>query len=155
MSGFENLSNDKVKIMMRLLNSKELCKALHYTNPNFLDQPDIEDPCELIYKNIYPYRFIPQVNDTRSTYITLSFGSYKPVGTHFKTGIISFHAFTHLDLIRTDYDKLRYDFLIAEIDKLMNQQRGIGIGKMQFHEADELLVNENYVGMYVAYKLYE
>lgn len=155
MSRFENLSNDKIAILMRLLSSKDIVKAVNYSNSNFLEQPDISDPSELIYSKVFPYKFVPTINETKNTYITLSFRGYRPVGTSFKSGIVYINVITHVDLIRTDYGKLRYDFIISEIDKLMNQQRGIGIGKVQFYDADEIIVNEKYIGMYVAYKTYE
>jgi hypothetical protein len=155
-SRFQDLSKDKVTIMSRLITDQNICKAIYYNEANFLDQPDIVDPAKsLIYKNVFPYRFIPEPDKEEHTYVTLSFRRYKPVGSAFKSGLIYIYTFTHKDLVTTDYGVLRYDYIVSEIDKLINMQRGIGIGKAEFYEMDEFIVNEKYLGQYVAYKLYE
>lgn len=155
-SRFQDLSKDKVTIMSRLITSQNICKAVYYNDGNFLDQPDIVDPASvLIYKNLFPYRFIPEPDKNENTYITLSFRRYRPIDSSFKSGYIYIYVFTHKDLIQTDYGVLRYDYIVSEIDKLMNMQRGIGMGKAEFSEMDEFIVNEQYLGIYLCYKLYE
>lgn len=155
LSNLENLSKDKLIIMERLLQSKNICKALYYNNRDFLDQPDIEDVSELIFKNIFPYRKVPNVNDDMRSYITLSFGNYKPVRNSFKFGLITLFVFTHMDLVETDYEALRTDYLISEIEKVMNGKNGIGIGKAEFYDMDEIQLNDSYLGYYITYKIYE
>ena len=141
--------------MYRLADSTDLCKALYYNEPNFLDQPDIDDTGELFYNNIFPFSRIPELAKEGKSYLTMAFKDYRKVNNGFKSGFIYLHTFTHVNLIRTDHGFLRYDFIISEIDKLMNDQRGIGIGKAEFYKMDEYYVNEQYMGMYVAYKLWE
>jgi hypothetical protein len=150
-----DLSNDKVTIMMRLLGSQNICKALNYSQSNFLDQPDIEDTSVLIYNKIYPYKFVPVADDNANSYITLSFRNYDLVNTSFKSGYIYINVLVHINLMQTDYGWLRSDYILSEIDKLMNQQRGIGIGKPQFYKMDEMYVNDKYFGIYIAYKMNE
>ncbi|WP_251035361.1 hypothetical protein [Paenibacillus sp. ISL-20] len=155
MTRLGNLGVDKTTIMYRLADSIDLCKALYYNEPNFLDQPDIADTGELFYNNIFPFSRIPSLAEEGKSYLTMSFRDFKKVNNRFKSGYIYLHAFTHAKLIRTDHGFLRYDFIISEIDKLMNEQRGLGIGKTEFYKMDEYYVNEQYMGMYVAYKIYE
>lgn len=153
MARFEELGQYKNSIMLKLIERQELCKALLYTETNFLDKPDIENPSELVYKNIFPYRFIPSKDDSEmKTYITMSFRKYRSINSYFKTGYVHIHIFTHKDLHRTEYGTLRTDYLLSQVDKALNQQTGIGIGKLEFDEADEYFVNEKYMGMYVSYK---
>lgn len=156
MSRLKDLSADKVTVMMRLLSSQGICKALHYSDKNFLDKPDLNDneKIDLLYTKIFPYRKVP-LNDSVGTYITLSFRDYNLVNTSFKSGYIYIDVLTHVDLIETDHGFLRYDFIVSEIDELMNQQLGIGVGKPQFYRMSEIYVNEKYMGMFVAYKLHE
>ncbi|OPH47743.1 hypothetical protein BC351_10550 [Paenibacillus ferrarius] len=139
--------------MTRLIESEELVKAVGYNESNFLEQPIITDPSSLIYENIYPYRFVPDLNTHQKTFITLSFRGYKPVDGYYKSGLVYFNVITHKDLIKTDYGALRYDFIIQKIDELMNNTRGLGIGNTQFHSMDELYIDEKYMGMFIAYKL--
>lgn len=85
----------------------------------------------------------------------MSVRKYNLVNNCFKSGIVYLNVINHIDLIRTDHGFLRYDYIISEIDELMNQQRGIGLGKLEFQEMDELYVNEKYMGMYIAYRFSE
>jgi hypothetical protein len=149
------LGKDKLTIIERILSSQDLCKALYYPQRNFLDQPDLDDPSDLIYKNIFPYRKIPTQNDKMDSFIALSFGNYKPVRNVYKSGLIYIYAFTDLNLIETDYEILRTDFMISKIDEIMNNTKGIGMGRIEFWDMDEIILNDKYLGNYIAYKLYE
>lgn len=155
MSRFESLSQDKITIMMKLLESQELCKVLIYNDTNFLDQPDIANPPILIYDRIYPHRFVPDTSLTMKSYITLSFGNYKAVNNAYKSGLMYISCFTHQSLFKTDYGVLRPDYMLHLIDKQVNGLRDVGIGGVQFHKMDELYVNEMYSGNVVVYKLYD
>jgi hypothetical protein len=104
-----------------------------------------------LYNKIYPYQKIPKTIDSQNTFITLKFG-YKPEGTFYKLGTIYFYVMTHIDTVRTAYDILKYDFIINEIDKLFNSQRGIGIGKLPFFDMNDFQINENWIGAYIGYR---
>lgn len=156
MSRLKNLSKDKITIMERLLSNQGICKALKYTEPNFLDMPDVTDPSDLIGSRIFPYYRVPDTEEDTSTYILMSFRNYRPVKNSFKSGIINIFAIAHKDLIMTDHGFLRYDYMISEIDNLMNNERGIGIGKLDFHQMDEVsFINDAFIGNVISYKPYE
>jgi hypothetical protein len=150
---FSELGKNKNEIMMRLVSNENIVKALTYNNTDFLNQPTPEDAVGLIYTQIFPYQKVPTTQDTAKTFITMKFG-YKPDGTFFKVSTIFFYVITHISLVRTDYGILRYDFLINEIDKMFNSQRGIGIGKLPFYAMDDFQVsgNSDWLGAFVAYK---
>jgi hypothetical protein len=155
-SRLHDLSKDKTTILSRLITSQKLCKAVYYDAADFLDQPDLVDPAHLLLnENIYPFRFIPQSSADKKTYITLSFRNYRKVNIAYKYGYICIYIFTHKDLIQTDYEFLRYDLIASEVDELMNNQRGLGIGRTEFEEMDEFIVDEQHMGVYLKYKIYE
>ena len=153
MSRFAELGQNKLTILMKLIGNEDIVKCLVNNQFNFLDisLPMDFDVTSLIYNSIYPYRFIPQIQTEPKTFITMRFG-YKPNGMTYKNGSIYFYIITHNSLIRTDYGMLRYDFLANKIDELMNSSRDIGLGKLPFHDMDDFIVNENYIGIYLAYK---
>lgn len=155
MSRLAKISTDKITVMQRLLSSQKICKALQYSDSDFLDQPDLADTSCLIYDRIFPYKKIPDFVKEKASYITLSFNNYRPIRSSFKSGLIFIHVMVHQDLMRTDYGVLRTDFIISEIDKLMNSKTGIGIGEVEFYEMDEFTINEKYMGVYIGYKLVE
>ena len=156
MSRFAELGQNKLIILMKLIGNEDIVKCLVNNQFNFLDisLPMDFDVTSLIYNSIYPYRFIPQIQTEPKTFITMRFG-YKPNGMTYKNGSIYFYIITHNSLIRTDYGMLRYDFLANKIDEMMNSSRDIGLGKLPFHDMDDFIVNENYIGIYLAYKTTE
>lgn len=152
MSFFLEISEYKNTIIGRILENQELCKALFYQSPDFLEQPDIEDTTELIYKCIFPHRFIPDINMETGTYIALALGDYRLVNNSFKTGIVSVNVFTHRDTFKTDYQCTRVDFIANKIDEMLNYKDGIGLGKLEFKALNEYVVNEKFQGYAITYK---
>lgn len=155
MSRFHELGKNRLIVLQQLTGSQELCKALYYNDGNYLDKPDIEDTSELISNKIFPYGHVPKLADTASSYLTFSFKDYRPVKNSFKSGLLHFQIIVHKDLISTDYEMLRYDHILACIDELFNENRELGIGKLEFYRMDEMFVNEKYVGFYLQYKLWD
>lgn len=152
-SRFQELGQNKLTILMKFIENEDIVKCLVNNENNFLDIPLPVgfDVTSLIYSQIFPYRFVPTIQTTPKTFITMRFG-YKPNGMTYKNGSIYFYIITHTSLIRTDYGQLRYDFLANKIDELMNSSRDIGLGKLPFYDMDDFVVNENYSGIYIAYK---
>ncbi|WP_253957055.1 hypothetical protein [Paenibacillus oleatilyticus] len=113
----------------------------------------MSDPAdELVYNHIFPYRFIPEVNESKKTFITLSLRKFQLINNSFKKGLIYLNIFTHRDLFKTDYGCTRIDFILNKVDEMFNQKRGIGIGQLEFVDMDEIVVNEKYQGNYICYK---
>ncbi|GAA4880624.1 hypothetical protein GCM10023310_71060 [Paenibacillus vulneris] len=152
MARLQELNEYKFTIINRLLESEDLCKALHYADTDFRNKETIADPSSLVYTNIFPHRFIPDLNETKQTYITVHFRRFQLANNGFKNGLICINIFTHRDLFKTDYGCTRIDYLLNKIDELFNQKRGVGIGKLEFHEMDEIAINDKYQGAFICYK---
>lgn len=151
MAFLSEISDYKNTIIKRLLTDQDLCRALHYQVPNFLEKPDI-DPVGLIYQNIFPHRFIPDIKMETGTYITFALGDFKLVNNNFKTGIVSINIFTHRDTFKTEYGCTRTDFIVNKVDELLNYKDGIGIGKLQFKSLNEYVINEKFQGYVITYQ---
>ncbi|MCP1185088.1 hypothetical protein [Paenibacillus sp. 1781tsa1] len=152
MSRFESIARDKTTVIDKILSSNEIMKALKYNELNFLEQPDF-DNASLLYSSLFPHRFIPGTSDQKKTYITISFGKYRPTKTSFKSGLITFSVFTHQDLFRTAYGCLRTDYIITKLDEIFNEAEGLGVGKAEFYDMDALSMNPDYHGSYISYKV--
>lgn len=152
MAKFKELGQYKQKILFKLLESQDICKAVYYQVENFLDLDDIYDPTELIYKNIYPHSFIPDIDDEVNTYLTIHFKKFRSINNSFKSGFIYISVFAHKSLFKTAYGTTRIDFLLNKIDERLNGMRGIGLGELEFFEMDEFTVNNQYSGAYLSYK---
>ena len=150
---FKELGQNKTNILMKLITNDSIVKCLVNNQPNFLDVPLPVgfDVSSLIFDQIYPWRFVPPVDNLANTFITMKF-SYKPNGTTFKVGSVYFYIITHNSLMRTSYGSLRYDMLLNFIDEVFSESRDLGLGKLPFYDMDEFVVNENYSGVYISYK---
>lgn len=155
MSRLKELGKDKLTVLQKLISSQDLCKALYYSESDFLEKPDILDTSNLIRSKISPFNRIPDLTKNKSTFLTFNFRDYRLVGNKFKSGFIEFHVITHQDYIYTDYESLRYDMILSYIDEMFNENRELGIGKLLFHRMDEFYVNTEYVGTLISYKLWE
>ena len=67
--------------------------------------------------------------------------NYKPNGRTFKYGSVYFYIILN--------PQKNY------IDEVFNSSEDLGFNELEFYEMDEFLVNENYSGIYIAYKLQE
>ncbi|ASA21822.1 hypothetical protein [Paenibacillus donghaensis] len=152
MTFLSEITDYKNTIMNRVLEDQELCKAIFYTDQGFLEQENIEDTSDLIHKNIFPHRFIPNISEDAKTYITLSMTNYRLVKSSYKSGLIAIYMFTHRDLFKTDYGYSRMDFILTKIEELMNNKRGLGIGKLEFAGLNEYVVNEKFQGYVLSYQ---
>lgn len=152
---FKELAEYKKKIMLSLISSENIVKAVGINNADFLDREFKGYSDDLLYNNIFPYVRVPDTNTTNKTFITMSFGRYKLINNSFKTGVITFYIFTHKDLMHTIYSTLRTDYILSEIDELLNQSRKLGIGKLQFKSMDDFVVSNNadYSGVIVSYEV--
>lgn len=156
MSRLKELTSYKNTIIDRICGNDDLLKAVYYTDEDYLskDSVNVED---VLFRNIYPFDYTPSSDEllaVRSTYITLSITDYNKGGNggFFNAGSIFVRVFAHKDLLKTAYPMLRVDYLISEIDELLNGQPGIGMGKLEFIGAKEFILNENYYGMYLHYR---
>lgn|GEM_PF-2083198 len=151
MANFKQLSEYRNKILTRLLASQEICKAIKYADPSFLEQPDLAEPDELIDKNILPYLFAPDTSESGETYVSICFKKFQPINAALRSGLIYIGIFTHHALFPTDYGTTRIDYLLDKIDETLDKQHGFGLGKLELFEMDELTVNEKYSGAYLTY----
>lgn len=146
----------KNTIIQRLVDNQNICKAAYYPDPDFLSMPDIF-PEDVLYANIFPYHFVPHPEEsmeTKQTYVSLSMKDFGKAGSvYFTAGHISVSVIAHNDLLATEYGFTRTDYVIAAIDEMLNGERGIGIGKLEFAEMNEIIVNDYYQGSYLNYRV--
>ncbi|QWU13400.1 hypothetical protein SAMN04487895_10366 [Paenibacillus sophorae] len=152
MSFLKEITDYKNTVINRILSDSDLCKAISYNSNDFLSQPHIEDTSMLIYNNIYPYRFIPDIKIEAKSFITLSCTDYRPSGNSFKNGLLGIYMFTHRDLFKTDYGYTRVDYVLSKVEELMNSKNGIGIGRLSFNSLNEFAVNEKFQGYALTYR---
>lgn len=155
MARFSEIAKSRMTVIEKLLGSQDLCKCLYYGEDSFLDMPDIDDTSSLLNSHIYPYNFVPSLASKKGSYVTFGFRNHRLVKRQFKSGLLHFQIIVHKDKIMTDYEILRFDFIIQCIDELFNESSNMGIGDLVFIKMDEMYINDEYVGYYLQYKLWD
>lgn len=152
MANFKELNDNVTQVLLKLLESQNLCKLLYYNSIDPLSEPDI-DPYSLLMKKIFPIPKIPGVEEAESSYLTVVFDSFR-LGDNkgVKDGKLLLTAFVHEKLWFIN-GQLRPISIMHEIDKLFNNQRIIGIKKLQFESGRFVAPNEKYSGYQVTYKI--
>jgi hypothetical protein len=128
MSYFNELSSYRESILSKLISNSKIVQAVGNNESNFLTNPNsLIIPSSLLYKNIYPYRYICNPAAEQATFITFYFyGDTKGLSLDnhsFKYTYIGFDIYSHYKILRTDEGCLRFDFIVSEIDKMIHNQK--------------------------------
>ena len=158
-NNFEDLSLNKIKLMEAIYNNDNITKALLYRKqtPSFLDEtidPSF-DRTSLLYSQIWPWKYIPQITDEANIHITSNF-IFKPHDNMYKVSNFYLYVISHKSLMSCD-SGLVNDFIISELDKIFNQTRLVGIGRVQFSGMYEFATDNSstFLGSCIEYKTYE
>lgn len=142
-----------MEVINRIIQSKELTKLLQYDTPDALFMEDVENPESLIHSRVFPYRFMPNPIENQGTFITIGIGGFRAhengydVYDDYRTGSVYFYVFTHVDLMRT-HSGTRQDLIIAELDRIFDKSKGIGMGELKGSYMNELWIHNNKFGGY-------
>lgn len=144
----EEFSEYRKKIMKALCSDKEIVRYI----------TDDENPVlpnrDLIYKNIFPYAYKPDVSKKADTYICFSLGVDNVDGKTYKTISLVFYVFTYQGIIRTE-DGLRPDLLAQAIDRMFNGNLELGLGRVKLVSVDDISPATNYHGVMIEYAVDE
>lgn len=108
----------------------------------------------LMYKQIFPYAYTPDVNKETSTFIDFRVGSSVIINKTYKEMEITFYIFTHQSLMRTS-DGLRPDKIAEALEELFNGSRGLGLGRVQLNGMEDISPTTDYHGIALQYTVLE
>ena len=153
-NNFETLADNRIEFMKRLSGDTELAKCLLNKTVNFKSTTVTEiEKSNLMYTQIFPFaKTTGTLSDTKA-YITMRF-RYKKVkgGNIFKVAGITFYAFCHENIIKTPYMVIRPDYMLQQIDRLLNDTRSEGwLGKLSLDGMEDVIFDNGYVGLSVTY----
>lgn len=156
MSRLGELAAYKTIVAQRLIGNSNICKALFYSDSDYLEQPEMANPEQLLHDRIYlyPYKPVESGNENEArAWITISLNDFNGVGSSvIRAGFLTIEVLAHKGLQRTDYELLRTDHIAAEIDEMLSLERSIGIGRLQFAGMNEISLNENHYGVSLKYR---
>jgi hypothetical protein len=161
LSKFDELNRNLMDVMSKLVSSQNLCKLLLYTSDNPFVEPDIVDTSSLIFNKIFPIPKLPDtvesVQNVKGSLLTAVFEDIKIGSTNrgFKNSLLCFNIYCHIDLWQMSETggKLRPFSIMQEIDTLFNDQRVIGLGRMQFVRSRPIAANATNIGYKIDYEI--
>lgn len=153
-SRFNELNTVLMSVLLKLVDSDNLCKLINYDTYTPLSETSMTDNTTLLFDKIYPYPFTPNVDEEARTVINVLLDNFElgKTNTYFKNNQLSFVVICHKDLWRID-SMLRPFAILNEIDTLFNCQNGYGVGKTIFDNGHLLWINAQYSGYKVTYNL--
>lgn len=156
MSRFEELNDNIMSVLFKLIDNQNLCKLLNYTSYDPLAEADMQNTTALLFDKIYPFPFSPNIDIEARSQLNVLFEDFKlgKDNPAFKNNQVAFVIVCHKDLWRIN-GMLRPFAIMKEIDILFNSTNGIGITKMEFTGGNLTWVNEKYSGYKVSYKVYD
>lgn len=157
MNSTKNLFDYKTKAINKILQNDNIIKALIDDAPQFLDNLDTNILTQnyrdnLLYKQVYPYLPVTSVFKDAKSYITLSLGIFKSSEYAILSGQLRINVICHMDLIQTENGQ-RHGFIANEIDNMMFNTNGFGIGKLGDKRIEEIIVGSDHIGVAMQYNI--
>ena len=140
----EELSKYKIEIMKRLCLSEKIQSLILLSKSQNSGR-------EMMYKNIFPYAFVPDTVTNAGTFICFDLEVQRAKNRTFKDINILFWIFTHQSLIRTE-NGIRTDILADEIDKILNGNKDLGLGSAELRKVLRINPAKDYHGRTLVYK---
>lgn len=156
-SSFLSMEKDLSIIADRFLNCDRLKRLLYYTTEDALDRPNltIEQSNSLFGRNI---KTIPKltVDGSVLNYIIINFDQFArtPSNPEFRSNVIEIDVVCHFDQWKLKDFQLRPYRIAAEIDSMLQNQRLTGIGEVEFVNATDTIMHEEFVVFCVRYRVY-
>lgn len=128
---FNEMGENLMLIVDRLLNNQKLCKLLKYTDSNPLLHPDFEDTRTLLHKRI---RVVPKIEaqeNTESTIVIMTTSGYLNGANHeFNNIEIEVYIYVPFEEWIINDVQLRPFAIMSEVQNSLNEKQIKGLGKM-------------------------
>ena len=124
----EELYDYKNQFAEDLLTSETIVKLLT-DDPDY----DMSKAGELMFTQVYPYEYIPEVIEHGRTYVFCEVEARRISSETFYEPTIYVWILTHRSKLRLQQGGIRTDKLASEIAKLMNGSRKYGLGELDLY----------------------
>lgn len=154
-SSFLVVEKDLKRIVDKLLTNPRLLKLLHYRTPDALKRPNLTaaEKLALIGNEI---KIVPKIYVDKECpiYLLITFDTFRENmwNPHFRDCTITFDILCHPDHWNMGDFELRPYKIAGEIDAMLNGAKMTGIGELRFLNADELVLNDQLMGITMSYE---
>lgn len=136
----EEFFDYKNQLAEDLVTSEEIVKLLD-------ENITMEEADSLIYKQIYPYEYVPETNQEATTFVCCDVDILGTGGTKtFLSPVLYIWIFTHSSKLRLPEGGVRTDKLCSEICKKINGSREYGLGELELYAVKRFAPMTDYQG---------
>lgn len=154
-SSFLSTDKDLSLIIKKIMGNQRLLKMLYYTQKDCLNGKDLTQP-QIISMLDKQIKIVPkiEISEDCPNYIIISMDNFVPNENNdeFRDCTISIDILCHPDHWNMGNFQLRPYKIAGEIDAMLNNQKLTGIGTLQFVTGNNLLLNEELMGISLLYK---
>lgn len=136
----DELFNYKNQLVKDVVTNPEIVRLLNDSNEA------IESPESLIYRQVFPYEYIPETVEHSRTFICCDVDIQQSLNKTFLCPVIYVWVFTHKSKLRLPEGGVRTDKLASEITKTINGSRYYGLGELEFYSAKRFAPADEYQG---------
>lgn len=110
------------------------------------------DPKELMYSQVFPYEYVPDVVEHGQTFICCEVDIRSVQSKTFLTPEIYIWVFTHKSKVRLPEGGVRTDKLASEITKTINGSRMYGLGELELYSVKRFAPIADYQGRILTFQ---
>lgn len=155
-SSFLSTDKDLSLIIKKIMENQRLLKMLYYTERDCLNGPDLTG-AQIVSMLDKQIKIVPKINIEPECpiYIIVTFDNYTPNATNpeFRDCMINFDILCHPDHWNMGNFQLRPHKIAGELDAMFNKQKLTGIGDTFFLAGNNLVLNDQLMGMTLIYKV--
>lgn len=126
MAYLEELFDYKNRMMEDLMTNDTIVKLIN-------ENVSLEDAGSLIYKQVFPYEYIPDTVEEGHTFICVDVDLLSADNKTFYNPVIYIWEFTHKSKLRLPEGGVRTDKLASEIAREINGSRYYGLGELSLY----------------------
>lgn len=110
------------------------------------DGETVSSPESLMYTQVFPYEFVPNVTEHGQTFICCEVDIKEVINKTFLVPSLYIWVFTHKSKVRLPGGGIRIDKLTSEITKIINGSRMYGLGELNLQSAKRFSPITDYQG---------
>lgn len=126
MANLQELFDYKNRIMQDMLTNETIVKLVN-------EDYELANAGELVYKQVFPYEYIPDTVEYGHTYICVDVDLLNFDSKTFYNPVLYVWEFTHKTKLRLPEGGVRTDKLASEIARAINGSRYYGLGELNLY----------------------
>lgn len=130
------------------------------TNPTIVrllsdDTAMLEHPEKMMYKQVFPYEYIPETVEHSQTFIHCDVDIQRSINKTYLLPVLYIWVSCHKSKLRMPEGGVRTDKLVSEIAKTINGSRYYGLGELDLYSSKRFAPTVDYQGKVLTFQAKE